>query len=199
MIFHRPACQPLNLILKINNFQLNASIPSNFLAWSLPNIYIYIWDDHINHISLKIARAIGVLRNIRSLVPQHTLITIYHSLIMSHCNYQILIWGHKYHPIFKLQKRAIRILTHSHFLVHTAPLFKLLNLQTLPDTYSTALLKFYYKYVHRTLPKYHLSLNIRPNSAYRSSPNPKSSATSHPHSSSQLCHYIHMPFRHQPH
>ena len=89
---------------------------------------------------------------------------------MSHCNYQILIWGHKYYPIFKLQKRAVRILTHSHFLAHTAPLFKLLNLLILPDIYSTALLKFYYKYVHRTLPKYHLSLNIRPNSAYHSYP-----------------------------
>ena len=76
--------------------------------------------------------------------------------------------GHNCASIFKLQKKAIRIITHSHFQSQTLLLFRKLELLTLPDLYSLAIPEYSYSYVHQTLPLYHLSLNICPNAAYHS-------------------------------
>ena len=69
---------------------------------------------------------------LRSFFPLYILRMIYMSLVYSHINYCILVWGsaEKVHleRIFKLQKKAVRIITKSHYLEHTAPLFKSLQL-----------------------------------------------------------------------
>ena len=166
MIFHRPACKPRNLNLTINSIHIERVNNFKFLGLQI-NEHL-TWADHVNHVSLKISRAIGILNKIKFQVPQHILLTIYHSLVMSHCNFHLVIWGHNCASIFKLQKKAIRIITHSHFQSHTSLLFRKLKLLTLPDLYSLAILKYYYSYVHQTLPLYHLSLNIYPNAAYHS-------------------------------
>ena len=65
---------------------------------------------------------------------------IYMSLIYSHINYCNLIWGAAedgiIEPLFKLQKKAIRIITRSHYLDHTAPLFQSLKLPTVYQVYA---------------------------------------------------------------
>ena len=65
---------------------------------------------------------------------------IYMSLIYSHINYCNLIWGAAedgiIEPLFKLQKKAIRIITRSHYLDHTAPLFQSLKLLTVYQVYA---------------------------------------------------------------
>ena len=74
---------------------------------------------------------------------------IYMSLIYSHINYCILIWGSAedsiIEPLFKLQKKAIRIITKSRFLEHTAPLFKSLSLLTVHKMYDLNCTLFIYK------------------------------------------------------
>ena len=54
------------------------------------------------------------------------------SLIYSYLNYCNIIWGGAYDivlkPLFILQKKAIRLISNSHYLEHTAPLFKSLKL-----------------------------------------------------------------------
>ena len=54
------------------------------------------------------------------------------SLIYSQLNYCNIIWGGAYdtvlEPLFILQKKAIRLISNSHYLEHTAPLFKSLKL-----------------------------------------------------------------------
>ena len=71
------------------------------------------------------------------------------SLIYSHINYCILIWGSAedsiIEPLFKLQKKAIRIITKSRFLEHTAPLFKSLSLLTVHKMYDLNCTLFIYK------------------------------------------------------
>ena len=58
--------------------------------------------------------------------------TIYMSLIYSHLNYCNLIWGGAENsnlvPLFKLQKKAVRIIDKSHYLEHTPPIFKSLKI-----------------------------------------------------------------------
>ena len=46
------------------------------------------------------------------------------SLVHSHLNYMILIWGDNNQEILKKQKQAMRILHSEHYLCHSDPLFK---------------------------------------------------------------------------
>ena len=54
------------------------------------------------------------------------------SLIYSYLNYCNVIWGGAYNivlqPLYILQKKAIRLISNSHYLEHTAPLFKSMEL-----------------------------------------------------------------------
>ena len=53
---------------------------------------------------------------------------------------------------FKLQKKAIRIITKSHFLAHTEPLFKKESILKVRDLYNCHCLKLYLRYAKNLLP-----------------------------------------------
>ena len=95
------------------------------------------WKTHINHISLKLSRNIGVLSRLRHCLPSTILVALYNSLIVPHFNYCNVIWGHTFKSyidkIFLLQKRAIRIITKSDFRSSTDPLFAELNILPIHD------------------------------------------------------------------
>ena len=52
------------------------------------------WNNHIDHISLKISRVIGILTRLRHTVPIDVLLLLYNSLLLPHINYSLLVWGH---------------------------------------------------------------------------------------------------------
>ena len=107
------------------------------------------WKAHITHICSKVSKSIAILRKVRSIFPSNILKMIYMSLIYSYINYCILIWGSAdktiVEPLFKLQKKAIRIISRSNYLEHTAPLFKSLKLLTVYNVYDLSCILFMYK------------------------------------------------------
>ena len=46
--------------------------------------------------------------------------------------------------IFKLQKKAVRIITGNYYIAHSEPIFKSLELLKIDDIYKLKILKFYY-------------------------------------------------------
>ena len=66
-------------------------------------------------------------------IPQNILKILCNSLILPHLQYCILSWGFKSDRIFKLQKRAVRIIACSKYNAHTEPLLKTLNLFKIED------------------------------------------------------------------
>ena len=115
------------------------------------------WTKHINHISTKIARSIGILYRLRNVYPESVLITIYNTLILPHFHYCLLLWGSvvkENHSLHLLQKKALRIITNSDYLAHTEPLCKRLRILKISDMFSVALWKFYYKLMNNKLPEY---------------------------------------------
>ena len=68
--------------------------------------------------------------------------------------------------IFKLQKRALRIITNSKYNAHTEPLFKNLNLLKIKDIFDIECLKFWYKFVNKKLPNYFRTFFMRNNEMY---------------------------------
>ena len=66
---------------------------------------------------LNVAKVIGVLRRLKSLLPHHVLVTAYKSLILPHFDYCSSVWGNLgkglAQKLQKLQNRAARIITGS--------------------------------------------------------------------------------------
>ena len=85
---------------------------------------------------------------------------MYDSLIHSHLQFGITCWGFECNRLFKLQKRALRIMTNSKYNAHTEPLFKDLKLLKLDGIFYIQCMKFFYKFTNNTLPKYFHSLFI---------------------------------------
>ena len=77
--------------------------------------------------------------------------------MLPYFNYGILTWGSiikEDHHLHKLQKKAVRIITQSDYIAHTEPLCKQNRLIKLPNMFSLAVWKFYYKLMNNQLPIY---------------------------------------------
>ena len=115
------------------------------------------WNLHINHISLKISKAVGILYRLKTIYPQLVLQTLYNTLILPYFNYCILVWGatiNEGNPLHLLQKNALRLIFNSNYIAHTEPICKKLRLLKLTDMFSIAVWKFYYKLMNNQLPTY---------------------------------------------
>ena len=155
MVFHTNQRQVTYPKLIINNREIERVTQFNFLGLILSSNLK--WHHHINHISLKISRVIGIMYRIKDIYPESILLMIYNALIFPHFNYCLLAWGSKViegHKIHLFQKKALRIITNNEYLAHTEPICKNLRLVKVIDMYRLSLWKFYYKLMNNTLPYY---------------------------------------------
>jgi len=115
------------------------------------------WKNHITDICSKCSRSIGVLNKVKSFLPKRSLHQLYCSLVLPYINYGILLWGNAskecLNKVFRLQKRALRIISNSHFLCSTKPLFEKYNVLNVFDMYEKEMAIFMYKYKNDLLPR----------------------------------------------
>ena len=82
--------------------------------------------------------------------------TLYYSFVYPYLHYGITAWGDTYDtyldPLFKLQKRVIRIIFSACRDAHTQPLFKELKILDLSHVYSLNVMMFMFKFNHGLLP-----------------------------------------------
>ena len=101
-----------NLNIKINGESLARVEQSKFLGVIIDAGCT--WQPHIQYLSKKIAKSIGILSLARQTLNKKTLIQLYYSFIYPYLLYCNIIWGKAAEthiwPIFKLQKIAIRII-----------------------------------------------------------------------------------------
>ena len=113
------------------------------------------WKSHVEYISKKVKRSIGLLSKLRHYVSENTLINFYYSLIYPFLIYGIIVWGNTYtislNPLFILQKKAVRIITFSSFDQHSSPLFKYLNIIKFFDLVKLHISIFLYKFLNNQL------------------------------------------------
>ena len=157
MVFHKPQRKIIIPEIKIDGTIINCVDDFNLLGVTLDKHLT--WKSHINKVSNKIARTIGILNRLKLFLPQSAKCMIYNSLILSHINYGILLWGYQCDRITKLQKKAVRKVTNSKYNAHTDPLFKSLNLLKVTDIAVLYQLKFYHKYINNELPEYFQKIN----------------------------------------
>ena len=150
--------------LYIDNSAIERTSEFNFLGLIIHETLN--WKAHIAYISTKISRATGCLKRLQNTVPSHVLKAIYNSLILPHLNYCILAWGSTISRVFKLQKKAIRIINNQKYNSHTDPLYKGNKMLKLSDIYTLKALKFHYQYTHNNVPFYFRNIfapNTNPN------------------------------------
>ena len=71
--------------------------------------------NHVEMVTNKLSKIMGIRNKLKLIYPQNIMLTIYNSLFVSHINYGPLVWGTNISQISKMQKRVIRIITHSHY------------------------------------------------------------------------------------
>ena len=114
------------------------------------------WANHIKYVSAKISRSNGVLTRAKHLLGIDTLKQLYNTLVLPYLSYCCTIWGGaaKCHIniLNVAQKRVIRNITNSHYLDHTEPLYKKLNIMNVSQLYVYQVAIFMYKHHSHMLP-----------------------------------------------
>lgn len=114
------------------------------------------WQKHTKHICSKLSSALYLISRVKFYLPQQALRSIYYALIYPYLTYANTVWGNAanylVNQIFVLQKRAIRLITHSHYLAHTTLLFKKLRILKLSDIILFQTAMFMYQSKNNLLP-----------------------------------------------
>jgi hypothetical protein len=105
------------------------------------------WKTHIDQLSSKLNSACYVIRSLKPIISTMNLRTFYFSYVHSIIIYSIIFLGNSSdsYNIFKLQKRAIRIIMNAGNRISCRELFKKLNILPLYSQYILSLLLFVVK------------------------------------------------------
>jgi hypothetical protein len=95
----------------------------------------------------KISRNIYLLRNLANNLPLQSLRLAYFALVHCHIEYGILIWGHSgtVYRIFRLQRRAVRVIANLGFRDDCRQHFAKLKILTLPAIFIYRCLEYIIK------------------------------------------------------
>ena len=100
--------------------------------------------------------------DLASFLQKKTLLSLYYTLVYPYISYCSTVWTSTYltnlNHIYLLQKRAVRAITKSDYLAHSAPLFSRLNVLDIYQVNSFHVGKSIYKYQNRLLPSIFLDL-----------------------------------------
>ena len=114
------------------------------------------WKSHTLYLTKKISKSIGILSRARQLLNKQTLRQLYYSFLYPYLSYCNIIWGNASDnilcPIFRTQKRAIRIIENIKRRNTTKLAFQSLKLLRLPEIYTFSVLLFVYKFKNGLLP-----------------------------------------------
>lgn len=113
-----------NLLVKGDSIKILGVILDDTLSWF----------NHVEILSNKLSSIIFLLRRLKNILCFSTLRNCYFSLFHSHINYAILLWGGSSHAIkiFRLQKRAVRLIDNAGWRDHCQPIFKKLGIMPVP-------------------------------------------------------------------
>ena len=136
-----------NIIIKIDNNIISKVNKIKFLGVIIDEKLN--WKSHIELITTRVSRGIGILNKASKFLPTHILPTIYSTLVLPHLQYCNLTWGKNYnirlYALHLLQKMAIRIINRAGYLDHSLPLFKKSKQLTIFDINKLQIASLMYK------------------------------------------------------
>ena len=155
MVFHRARLKSVNCNdLVIDNASITRVYSAKYLGIIID--VKFNWIVHITYIKNKISKAIGIMYKARQYLNKSSLVNLYYSYVYPYLTYCIEVWGCAYPThlqcLFLLQKKIIRIITFSHYLAHTEPLFMSLEILPLEKIFYHRCGLMMYKYHNNLLP-----------------------------------------------
>ena len=107
------------------------------------------WKKHIDYITKKVAKSVGIIKRIHYKLAINALKTLYNTLILPYLNYWNIIWAinnvTRLKPLLMQQKKDVRINTASPYNSHAFPLFAKLNQFTVFDLNQLATSTFMFR------------------------------------------------------
>ena len=136
MVFSYTKVKSDNAELKIEGETIPEVSKTKFLGVIIDNRLN--WQHHINYISCKVAKGIGIILKIRKVLDNESLRSLYYAFIypyMMYCNH---VWGNAcsvyLNKLIILQKKAVRIMAGVKPRTPTANLFDNLNIMKVNDS-----------------------------------------------------------------
>ena len=155
ILFHvRQKTLPIDISVKIDNISIKQVKFTKFLGVLINENLT--WTEHIDNLINKANKNIGVIRKLRCILPFRVLRTLYNALIHPYFSYCNIAWAShptsKLDELFRVQKKAIRIINNKKWTEHTAPLFKSAGILKISDINKVQVACFVYKSLHNCLP-----------------------------------------------
>ena len=159
VIFH-PYNKPMKqkITLKIHKTALTEKSHVKYLGIEIDSTLT--WKTHIENLSTKISKAIGLLYKIRYFVNIKIMRMLYYSLIYSHLTYAVEVWGSAdstyLNRILMQQKRIVRLITFTDkrltdfSLTPSEPLFFKLNIHKINDIFKLMVSKFIFNCLNKS-------------------------------------------------
>ena len=124
MIFHPHQKDIIDLTpsLIMNGIEIERVETFDFLGVTLDENLT--WKPHTDKMATKLSKYAGIMNKLKNYLPRYIMKALYNSLVQSHLNYTILVWGFKCYRLVIIQKRLVRIITCSKYNAHTDQLFK---------------------------------------------------------------------------
>ena len=157
VIFHSPCIKlPEPVIIRFCRKKIQRENCVKFLSVLLDcNLS---WKYHINELSKKLSRTIGIFYKIRHFVPCEILKKLCYSLFYSFVSYGIAVWGFTYKShILKLsllQTKIIGVMAFKKQTGHSSPIFSKLELLMIEDIHQLQLLSFVFDCQNKIAPVY---------------------------------------------
>ena len=161
VMFH-PYNKPLkqNITLKINKSAISEKDHVKYLGIIIDSTLS--WKNHIDNVSSKISKSIGLLYKIRHFVNIKLMKTLYYSLVYPHLLYAIEVWGSAddihLNKLLILQKKIVRLMTFSDnrqidfSFIPSDPLFLKMEIIKIHDVFKLMISKFIFKCLNKTTP-----------------------------------------------
>ena len=126
------------------------------------------WHEHNNKQCKTISARIGMFRRSRDFVTQDVLITMYNSLVLTHFTYCSTVWhgssADHINKLYKLQKRAARVITGSNYDTRSTDIFETLNWRPIKDNLDERDLVMTFKAIKGIVPDYLMpTINLNEN------------------------------------
>ena len=154
MIFHRSRIKKNNYEIKLNNTSVQQVKFTKFLGIIIDNKLNFI--NHISYVKSKISKGMGIILKARKYFNKCVLINLYNTFIFPYLIYCLEIWGNAFdthlQPLMKLQRKIIRIITFSPYMLDAGPLFKELKILPLKKLVIQRIGLQMHKYSSKTLP-----------------------------------------------
>jgi len=128
------------------------------------------WDEHVDSLCTRVLSGLAALKQARRYVPQHTLKTIYKSLIEPLFDSCDVVWGNLNKTLTtrlqRLQNRTARIIARKGYGVRSSTIPEELRWDDLETTRRKHVAILMYKIVNKRAPSYLIDLFEKRNSVY---------------------------------